>query len=178
MLKLQSLTSEVRSLMIEEIDTDIQNGTLYFSERLTMNGRAAYPALLREAAEIHDDSWLESQINGRGLLKSHEERHKPKGGTTMAKVPYTAAQTLAEGEFNRFYLRGLCRFALGSGIPQLQIYRAKAVENARSESQARIGSMISADALLADLRANPSVDTALRLPPGPNSGLSARLLSV
>src|SRR6266851_5569734 len=30
-------------------------------------------------------------------------------------------------------------------------------------------------ALLTDLRSNPGVDTALGLPPGPNSGLSARL---
>ena len=26
----------------------------------------------------------------------------------MVKVPVTAPQTLAEGEFNRFYIRGVC----------------------------------------------------------------------
>jgi hypothetical protein len=90
-------------------------------------------------------------------------------------VPATAPETLAEGEFNRFYIRGLCVRALAEGITELVIYRAKQVENPRSESTAKIGLKISAQALLTDLRANPGVDTALGLPPGPNSGLSVKL---
>ena len=93
----------------------------------------------------------------------------------MAEVPYTAPETLAEGEFNRFYARGLCRRAIEEGTSQLIVYRAKQVMNARSASQAKIGTKISAKELLQDLRTHPGVDTALGLPQGPNSGLSVKL---
>jgi hypothetical protein len=94
----------------------------------------------------------------------------------MVKVPHTAAQTFAEGEFNRFYLRALCRFTLENGGTELEVYRAKSVTNPRMDSEARIGTRVSVTQLLDDLRANNSVENALRLPPGPNSGLSARLI--
>jgi hypothetical protein len=57
----------------------------------------------------------------------------------------------------------------------LLVYRAKAVMVPRADSQAMIGIMIDAKALLADLRIHQGVDTALGLPNGPNSGLSVRL---
>jgi hypothetical protein len=86
-----------------------------------------------------------------------------------------AHEMLAEGEFNRFYIRGLCVRALADGIDEVVVYRAKAVQNARSESEGKIGQRVSADALLVDLRLHKGVDTALGLPPGPNSGLSVHL---
>jgi hypothetical protein len=48
-------------------------------------------------------------------------------------------------------------------------------EHARAESEQKIGQRIAAEALLRDLRAHPGLDTALGLPPGPNSGLSVHL---
>jgi hypothetical protein len=86
-----------------------------------------------------------------------------------------ANETLAEGEFNRFYLRGLCRVAIDGRTPSIAVYRAKPVAEPRPESQALIGTTFDANTLLADLRAHTGVDTALDLPPGPNSGLSGRL---
>lgn len=46
---------------------------------------------------------------------------------------------------------------------------------ARSASEAMIGSHIDPHALLEDLRTHQGIDTALGLPPGPNSGLSVKL---
>ena len=89
-------------------------------------------------------------------------------------MPSNAAEMLAEGEFNRFFVRGLCLYAKASGIPDLLIYRAKSVSHPRPGSEARIGQLISAEELLADLRAG-EVETALRIPGGPNSGISVRL---
>jgi hypothetical protein len=86
-----------------------------------------------------------------------------------------AHEMLAEGEFNRFYIRALCLRAIEDGIPDVVVYRAKPVENPRSESQQKIDEHVSPEALLRDLRIHPGVDTALGLPPGPNSGLSVRL---
>ena len=91
------------------------------------------------------------------------------------KVPVNAADTLAEGEFNRFYLRGLCRRALENGEKELVIYRAKPVSQPRRESERKLGTTVDAEALLRDLREHLGVDSALGLPPGPNSGLSAKL---
>jgi hypothetical protein len=174
-LKLDNLDAQTRGHITAEIKTDMATTRLYISNRLSGRGRVEYPQLLQQAAEGHDDLWLASELRGNGRLNEMEERRKPKGGTTMARVPVTAPETLAQGEFNRFYIRGLCVRALAAGTPDLMIYRAKEVDNPRPESIAKIGQRISAQALLNDLRANPGVDTALGLPPGPNSGLSARL---
>jgi hypothetical protein len=104
-----------------------------------------------------------------------ETRRKPSGGHTIAKVPVTAPLTLAEGEFNRFFARGLCLRATEDGIAELEVYRARESAQPRAESLLLIGTRLNAAALLEDLRASAGVDTAMRLPPGPNSGLSVRL---
>jgi len=174
-LSLTNLDDKTRRFMVEEIEMDIASGNLYFSKRFTEGGRAAYPSLLREAAQSQTDDWLAAQIQARGLLVQREQKHKPKGGYTWVDVPYNAHETYAEGEFNRFYARGLCRRAIDEGIAELVIYRAKEVVQPRSASFAKIGTKIKAEALLQDLRTHPGVDTALGLPSGPNSGLSVRL---
>jgi|SRR5438093_440866 len=110
-----------------------------------------------------------------GRINATEERRKPKGGFTTVRVPVTTPEMLAEGEFNRFYLRGLCLRAVAEGISYLVIHRAKGVANPRLDSEAKIGTSVGVAALLADLRKNVGIDTALGLPPGPNSGLSAHL---
>ena len=86
-----------------------------------------------------------------------------------------AHEMLAEGEFNRFYIRALCARAIEDGLSGVIVFRAKAVQNARSASEQMLGQTMPAAALLSDLRNSPGVDTALGLPPGPNSGLSVRL---
>jgi hypothetical protein len=174
-LKLVNLDEKTRRYMRAEIDSDISSSNLYTSPRLNPRGVQAYPNLLREAAEKYDDSWLAERLRRDGLMKTEEERRKPKGGHTIAKVPATAPDTLAEGEFNRFYIRGLCLRAIDDNIPELIIYRAKEVSSPRRESEAKIGERIDPQSLLRDVRTHAGVDTALGLPPGPNSGLSVRL---
>ncbi len=173
-LRLENL-EEVRELMVEEIDRDIATGKLYLSSRLSARGLDAYQKLLREAAGSGSEVGLAAQISAAGRLNTTEIKRTPSGGQTSAAVPVTAAETLAEGEFNRFYLRGLCRLAIERGIAQVEVYRAKHVQNARSASRAKIGTHVNAETLLEDLRRNVGLDTALGLPGGPNSGLSARL---
>lgn len=175
MLNLENLeTNKVRSLMLEEVESDIAQGALYMSSYFNGTGNASYAELLREAMRNHDDQWLADSLRRNGCFAATTTRRKPKGGYTEAKVPVTAPETFAEGEFNRFYARALCRLAIEAGIPSLQIYRAKAVAVPRAESVGKIGTPIDANALLQDLRTH-RMDTALGLPPGPNSGLSVRL---
>lgn len=171
-----NLQEPIREMILQEIALDQSNGTLWISDRLSPTGKADYPSLLETAARQHNDNWLAAELSVKRRLNLQEQRRKPKGGYTMVSVPVNANMVLAEGEFNRFYLRGLCRYAIDNGISHLIVYRAKAVAVPRPESERMINTTIPVAALLDDLRKNHlGLDTALGLPPGPNSGLSARL---
>ena len=156
--------------MLSELDRDIEEGSLYLGKDLSDAGQQRYPDFLREAIENGDDNMLEARLSEPGIFNAMGLRQgKP------VKVPSNAPQRLAEGEFNRFYIRGLCLRAIEEGIGQVVVYRARASSSPRQESEELIGSSLDAEALLNDLRENMGIDTAFGLPPGPNSGLSARL---
>ncbi len=174
-LDFKHLDTRTRSLMLVEIDRDIAAGALYLSDNLSPQGRVEYPKLLRAAAQSGSDVTLGQAIHG--VLNSHEKSRQLKSGG-LSRPPVmrsNAHEMLAEGEFNRFYIRGLCLRAMEDGIPEVIVYRAKTVETPRSDSERKIGQGVAAEALLTDLRMHPGVDTALGLPSGPNSGLSVRL---
>lgn len=174
MLKLTNLDDDTRQLMRLEVESDIASGGLYQSPRLSDRGRLDYPSLLLAATDDGTDGTLTNELRTYGRLKDTETASR-NGKTFPKKVPVTAAETLAEGEFNRFYARGLCRRAIAEGKSQVRVYRAKAVAVPRSASEAMIGKLVDAQALLDDLRQSSGVEPALGLPPGPNSGLSVEL---
>ena len=154
---------------------DTAEDRVYISPRLKAQEQQAYLDLLKEASAFQNDLWLAQQLRSKHLLNSYEQRRKPKGGYSMVQIPVTAADTLAEGELNRYYIRALCVRAIEDGIEDLEVYRAKQVANPRGESQRLIGQFVNTETLLEDLRSHPGVDTALGLPAGPNSGLSVRI---
>lgn len=172
---LVNLDEQARRFMLEEVELDITADRLYVSSRLSPQGVADYPSLLKQAVTSGNETTLAAALRSSGRLNRTLERKKPGGGVTTVAMPVNAPETLAEGEFNRFYVRGLCRRALAEGLREVVVYRAKEVANPRPESQMKIGTKLSAQALLDDLRRNPGVDTALGLPSGPNSGLSVKL---
>lgn len=169
-----NLDQATRDHMKLEIQYDYEHDNFYRSNYLTPQGKEAWPALLAESTD-HDDLWLESEIQRRGLLAQFHTRKKPGGGTTQAKVPVTAAQTMAEGEFNRIYARGLCARVIEEGGETVEAYRARASAQPRAESQAIIGKKFNPRAILQDLRSNIGIDSALGVPPGPNSGISIKI---
>lgn len=171
----QNLDEKTRKLMTEEVARDISTGSLYLSPRLSERGCQDWPGLLQAAIDSGDEIALANSLRVSSRLNTTEQRRKPKGGFTTADVPVTAPETLAEGEFNRFYARALCRRAIEEGLAAVVVYRAKQVANARSASEALIGTRFNPKALLDDLQTHQGVDTALGLPGGPNSGLSVRL---
>jgi len=173
-LDYRNLDDNTRRQAEAELDFDINRGALYLSQRLTESGVAAYPDMLRDALRRGSDATLAEALRQPGILATHEMSHRL-GRPYRKRVPVNAADTLAEGEFNRFYLRGLCRRALDEGINALVVYRAKDAAFPRPESEALIGKHLEPATLLEDLRASGGADTALGLPPGPNSGLSACL---
>ena len=92
----------------------------------------------------------------------------------MARVPVTAPDTMAEGEFNRFYIRAVCRRAIETSNPTVAVYRARASDNPRPESEALVGKVFQAAELLRDLTKSAGVEAALGMAK-PNSGLSVAM---
>lgn len=164
--------------MVEEVDRDAALGTLYLSPRLTDRGRREWVELLRAAVLGGDETTLAESLRGTGRLRESEQRRPRRGWGRFheVRVPYTAAETLAEGEFNRYYIRGLCLRALAEGYSEVTVYRAKDVRDPRQESIRMVGRRVDAACLLDDLRGHSGEEEpALQVPGGPNSGLSVRL---
>jgi hypothetical protein len=179
------LDETTRSFMLAEVDRDTIAGTLYLSPRLTDRGRRDWPDLLRRAVRSGTEGSLADALLGTGRLKEVESRRTSPGRglgwgrVVEVRVPSTAAMTLAEGEFNRFYIRGLCLRAIDAGIAAVTVYRAKDVERPRPESMYLIGRQLAVGALLDDLRRHSGEqEPGLRVPGGPNSGLSVKLPAV
>lgn len=172
------LTPETRRLMAAELDLDIaapEDDRPYLSSFLSDAGKQRWVPELRLAIDSGDDRSLANAIAGGGFLNSHYIQNR-KTGPVQAKIPITAPETLAEGEFNRYYIRAICVQAAARG-EEILVYRARYSSSPRAESIRLEGKTLDPQSVLADLRANPGVDSALGLPPGPNSGLSARLIA-
>ncbi len=171
-INFKQLDARTRAFMAQEVEGDVSRGSFYFSKRFNDRGRQEYPSLLLEAVKCHDDDWLALQLYARGCLNHGEIKHLPKEILAVAWVPATAGVTIAEGEFNRYYMRAVCRAALEDGIPAVVVYRGKAAARPRPESEGMIGKKIPAGALLDDLRAVPGSRSRFGIPAGPNSGLT------
>jgi len=171
-----NLDERTRQLMVHEMDFDVANNQLHISPFLSGQGQRDYPNLLREAMQSGTDVTLADVLRThRRIFKALPRRNKLKGGYAIAAVPSNAAEILAEGEFNRFYIRALARRAIEDGIPELIVYRAKKARNPRPGSEALVETTVSAKDLLADLRSHPDQPPTLGIPSGPSSGLSVRL---
>ena len=157
----ENLDEKTREFMLKEIELDISNGRIYLGKHLNSYGQTTWVSLLREACQKFNDDWLAGQLRTTGCMKTNTARRTSKGGTTTARVPVTAPETLAEGEFNRFYARALCARAIKEGISHVEVYRGKSVMHPRPESQAKIGLKYSAKALLEDLRTSQGVEPCL-----------------
>lgn len=169
MFVLEHLNAETRQLILAELDADLAAGSEYLDPRLAEGTRETYLALLRAALAGGTPESFTAALNEAGLLRSHEERRLAGGETITAKVPHNAAATIAEGEFNRYYMRAVCLLAVEAGDTVVEVYRAKPVSKPRPEAEP----LRDAREMLAHLRTtNISVEGSF---PGPNSGRSLRL---
>ena len=177
MLNLENIDDEnIRKYMLEEVEQDIAEGKLYVSERLLDSAISNYIEYLKNAIQNRDSAMLAHELLANNCLKKTEPRNI-KNRIIMVKVPSIAHEMLADGEFNRFYIRGVCRKAIEENT-EIEVYRAKKVSKPRANSTSKIGTIYDPDKLLEDLRSNIGVDTSLGLPSGPNSGLSVKLKRV
>jgi hypothetical protein len=168
------LDPTTRRYSVAELERDTANDTLLIPERLRPSRAAEFPKLLEDALKYYDDQWLEEQLQ-EGLV-DFEPRRTPSGGQTTARIPDNAARVLAEGEFNRYYMRGVCARALDEHRPEVEVYRARLSVEPRPESVRLEGQRRSATELLAELRALNSEALPDASIGKPGSGLSVRLV--
>lgn len=173
-LNYTELTLDIRNLMLDELDRDVAANKLLESAWFTDVGRADWENLIKTAIQTGNDDSLAAELRLAGRLKIRAERRKPTGGLTTYRLPPQAADIIAEGEFNRYYVRAICRQVIKEGCLKIQVYRAKEVAVPRPESEQKIGNTFDASVVLDDLRSSIGLEPALGIPSGPASGLSVQ----
>jgi hypothetical protein len=174
-LVLDNLDDRTRRLMLDEMQLDIQQNQLNISPYLSGQGVRDYPNLLRLAIENGDDEALAKALKQqRRLLRSYTRRTAG-GGYQTVSVPADAAQVIAEGQFNRYYIRAIARRAIEDQLPALIVVRAKPVAQPRPKSEQLLETALDPQELLEDLRTHPGEAPRLGVPAGPGSGLTVRL---
>lgn len=174
-LQLFHLDERTRTLMLEEVEYDLGRHQLYISPYLSGQGIHDYLMLLREALQHGDESTLAENLAQYRRIARTYHRRQPEGGYNIVTIPHNAPETVADSEFNRYYIRALCRRAIQDGIEELIVYRARPVHSPRPASEELVETIVAPAALLEDLRQHTGEETELGIPGGFNSGISVRL---
>ena len=168
-LKLDHLDDITRKYMVEEIQGDVSEGKVYISSRLNDAVKIKFPELLIASAKSGNDSTLAES------LKGYFNEKESNGKGSCRSIPDNANVTLAEGEYNRYYIRALCVRAIIEN-KEIEVCRVSESARPRPESECKIGERVDATMLLEDLRNNPGQNTFSGIPGGVNSGLSVKLI--
>jgi len=163
------LDPTTREHMLNEFTDDLHGTGLYISPRLSAAGIARYPAALEAAIVGGDADSLGPDLATVGTFNAMESYSKG-----VRKVRSDAPQMLAEGEFNRYYVRGLCARVLAEGGGEVEVYRGRESGFHRPGSDALIGQRLDARALLEDLRANALTPENISVLPDVNSGITVK----
>src|SRR5215212_204086 len=173
-LHYENLDPTTRRFALAELERDIAQGTRATSERVRPTEVPEYEKLLRDALAYYDDRWLEERVEG--MLVDVEPRRTRSGEETTAKLPENAPRLLAEGDFNRYYMRAVCARAVEERRGVVEVYRARFSAEPREESSALEGQRLGAAELLEELRTRTE-EVNREAPLGkPGSGLSVRLV--
>jgi hypothetical protein len=173
-LHYENLDPITRRYALDELQRDLDSGSFHASERLRPEGVSEYKRLLHESIRYYDDRWLEERAED--LVIEHEPRRTKSGGVIEARVPTMAVRMLAEGDFNRYYMRGVSLRAIDEQRGVVEVYRARLSLEARPESAELEGRRVSPSEVLSWLRGEPSDDPGAARLGRPNSGLSIRLV--
>ena len=164
-----------RHFMMAEVDLDIEAGCINCSHILTDQGAKEWPTLLWSAAARGNDVTLARDLLLNSRTRIVCQRIKASGDTHWVRVSSAQVSKLADGAFNHFYVRGLCRRALLEELDELIVYRAAQVDTPRPGANGKIGSLIDPATLLDSLRSAQCLEAALGLPDKPHSGLSVAI---
>lgn len=170
----EPVPAEIRKLMLDELQYDAEHNSLYLNPLLKPDSAAAYLSLLLTALETGTPESFGAALGAADLLQAQQTYIRQEREVT-AKLPANYALTLVAGEFNRYYMRAVCRAAIQQAVPAVEIYRAKAVATPRQTADERIGRCLPPDAVLADLRQTNFEQPSQYGLGAPNSGLSIRI---
>jgi hypothetical protein len=173
-LDLLHLDARTRQCMLAELDADVATGSLYRSPQLSDAGSEQYQGLLRAAIESGaEDTFAEALARHDAVRRPNRWQHAREVGPDEALADVTFR--IAERDFHRFYIRGLCCRALEQGVDLLVIYRARPADPGRAAMDSMIGVRISVRSLLEDLRGAFRTLPPHGLPQCRDPGLSVRL---
>lgn len=119
------LDEQTRLVMLSELDFDLRTGLFYEPKSLTATGMFTYKRLLKECFSNGTAETLQQK-----LLPSYFREKDDRG----RKIPSNIRETLAFGDFNRYYVRALLVRALNEKR-KLCVYRAKQVMYERQQSK-------------------------------------------
>ena len=170
-----NLNDAVRQYMLAEFD----QGSRYYSPRLNEAGKRKWDMLLKDALQYHTDIWLERELIRHNCFLNEEILKSSMGRTVKRAVNKAqSARILAEREFNRYYLRGLCMAAAAQDKSHLLLYKARSSAELSEDMKRKIGTLIDCKALLAILRARSvSLELVLSIEGAAHYTLSARIPS-
>lgn len=162
-MKFYHLNPKVRELMAVELAKDLSEDKFIFSAYVDAKKEGEWISLLKKTFLYHDPSWLSQELKKRDVLKRRSLKNLKEGKFTLALVPRSAEETLAQDEFNLYYIKALCVYALSQGIEELEIYSARRIQNHRPKSESLKGKKVSAEDVLRDLRSSLRGESALGL---------------
>ncbi len=158
--------ARTRLYMLDEFQRDTRTSQLYLSPHLTPSGELDWPVLLQFALLEGGPVPLAEQLRRRGRLAHLQPADPP---SLM-----DGAQLLAEGAFNHFYCRGICRRAIDERHTHVEVYQAQRPSRVRITDSQLLGAQLEAGWLLGELRKPPSSSQAM-VPGEPTAGLSIRI---
>jgi hypothetical protein len=186
-MEFTNLDEMTRHYMLMELDADVREGRVAVSPLLTERGRGEYADLLAEALRHHDPYWLASELrSGRRMRIAVEDADVEK--LIPEELPVFEPDVLAEGEFNRYYVRGMCRRALDEGIEELKIvklnrgpyanfvYQSGDLPKDEREREVDVAGRVDPGWLLEKLRQDPEAEMDVGIPGEPGSGLTVEFL--
>src|ERR1051326_964319 len=100
MYEFPELSPNTRYLMEHLLDTDIREGKLFYSPKLTQAGKDAWPELLRNTFRFGTEQSLTDVLTKDMFVDYNKKNGRLTSGA--------ANRDLAESEFNRFYMRSVC----------------------------------------------------------------------
>lgn len=165
-LNYTQLNESTRRFMLNEFD----RGGHFISPRLNEGGRARWLGLLKDALQYHTDVWLERELIRRNCFLAAEIVKSAMGGKTISRAinKEQCAKLLAEGEYNRYYIRAMCMAAKAREYSHLIVQQGKLIPGAAPELYKSVGSAVEIEPLLNHLREHSfaKIDIALGAPQG------------
>ncbi len=169
-LKLLDLDKDnVRDLMLEEFEQDVKEDKLVISNLIKPENHDKYVYLLSEAILKGNDASFARTILINGLLEDKISKYDKLGKVAIVKTAKDAHITLAEDEFNKYYMRGVCRAAVSQG-KSVKVYKQDKIEIQNN-------TILDPLEVLQDLRNHREISEALKMHVGSDDVLSLQIVN-